>query len=200
MRKLPLKTLLMLMTAGLWTLSVRADTVAVPYATNNVGLNFLFPDGGGDTLGLTGLSGVLNLSTSAVTTANIFDGNYTTVYTSGTGVDTFNLTYDLALDGIVHTVSQPAVWTITWGADTFAVSQAAAPVTFATPDGTWLVTPDAFTINNGAKAGMMPFSLKADFTPVTADPSPLPEPGTLGFLGVGLAGLVLFRCKQMARV
>src|SRR5579872_5133508 len=136
------KILLMFLAAGLCVISASADTIAIPFMTNNAGMNFLFPDGGGDTLGLTGLGGVLNLSTTAVTSAKMYDGTYTTVSTSGTGVDTFNLTYDLALDGVTHSLSQPVVWTITWGADTFAASQGSSPVTFATKDGTWIVTPD----------------------------------------------------------
>jgi PEP-CTERM motif len=193
------KILLMFMAAGLCALSAKADTVGIPYGTNSADLNFLFPDGGGDKLALTGLSGILTLSTDAVTTASIFDGTYTTVSTSGTGVDSFNLTYDLALDGVIHTISQPLVWTITWGPDTVFAHRATTPVMFATPHGTWVVTPDAFTIDNGAQVGSMPFTVKADFTPLTRSDR-VPEPGSLGFMGAGVAAIALIRRKQTVRL
>ncbi|GEM_PF-2497188 len=191
------KKYLVAIAAGLFGTYAMADTINVPYMTTGTNLSFLFEDGGGDTLTLLGTSGVLGLSSTGITTATILNGTYTTASTGGTGVRSLNFTYDLTLDGVTHTMSQPATWTITWGPDTFVADAGTAPVTFETPMGTWNVTPDAFSINNGAAVGTVPFSIRADFVP--APSSTVPEPGSLLAAAGVLAGLALTRRRRPAR-
>src|SRR5581483_4223455 len=105
------KTLLIVVAAGFFGICATADPISVPYSTSDTSLSFLFPDGGGDTLTMTGQNGLVALATEAVTTASIFNSSYTTVSTTGTGVRTFDLTYNLTVDGVTHTMTQPVVWT-----------------------------------------------------------------------------------------
>lgn len=179
---MPRMFLVVLFTA-LFATCAAADPINVPYTTTGVNLTFLFNDGGGDTFNLTGLNGTLALDNSATTTNAINVGTYTTVYTNGTGVQTFDLSYDLTLDGVTHTLTQPTTWTITLGDDTFVTGLSSAPVLFDTPSGAWNVTLDAFSINNGAVAGTIPLEVSADFAPV-------PEPSSLLLLGTGAIGAV----------
>ena len=188
------RTFVVAVAAGLFATYATADPINIPYMTTGTTLNFVFPYGGGDTLTLTGTSGSLALSDAGTSTANILTGTYTTVPTFGTGVQSLNMTYDLTLDGVTHTLIQPANWTITWGPDTF-VAGSGAPVDFDTPMGLWSVTPDAFTIDNGAVAGTIRFAVQADFV----DPPSLPEPGTLFGTLCLFAGLLLMRRRQFAR-
>lgn len=184
------KTYLMAIAAGLFALSAVADPIDVPYMTTGTTMSYLFMGGGGDTLDMIGTSGVLALDSGATTTANILNATYTTVSTWGTGVRTLNLSYDLTLDGVTHTISQPATWTITLGPDTFA-ADAGAPVTFDTAMGSWNVTADPFTIDNGAAVGTIPLSIQADFLPIPG--TTVPEPGSILVTAGMLAGLGLLR-------
>jgi hypothetical protein len=132
------------------------------------------------------------LDTTLLTTTIVNAGTYTTVGTPGADVRYPILSYDLTLDGVTHTLSQAATWTITTGPDTF-VTTASAPVQFVTPDGIWNVTLEAFSFSNQATIGELPIQVSADFDPV-------PEPATFATVGcVTLAGLAVLRRRRSAR-
>jgi hypothetical protein len=195
------KTLLVALAAGLLATGARAAIIDVPLTTTNQTLNFVFNDGGGDTINLVGQDGINPLDTSTTVTGTIFVGSYNTVSTPNSGTRTFDLSYPLTLGGVTHTVTQSAVWTITTGTDTF-VASGGGPVSYSTPSGDWTVTPDAFTINNGAKVGTVPFTVSADFSPVPSSPVPsssVPESATWGLVGTTLVSLLALRRRQGAR-
>ncbi len=169
--------------AAVFAGNMMADPVTLSYSTTGVVLTYLFPDGGGDTFTLNGQSGTLALDSSLTTTNTINSGTYNTVYTNGTGVKNFNLSYDLTLDGVTQTVTQAATWTITLTHDTFITVNSSAPVLFNTAAGNWDVTLQGFSIDNGAVAGNVPITANAQFSPV-------PEPATAGVFGAILVGLV----------
>src|SRR5579859_7227608 len=144
------KTCLITLATGIFATCAMGATINVPSTTTDQTLSFVFGDGGGDTINLVGQDGILALDNSATGAATIFTGTYNTVSTSNTGVRSFNFMYPLTLGGVTHTISQPATWTITLGADTFVATRG-TPVSFDTSMGSWDVTGDAFTVNNGAE-------------------------------------------------
>ena len=159
-----------------------ASNISVPYSTTSYGPETYQ----GDTFSLSGLSGNILLSTVSTTTDAINFADLT-IADSGnfTGSEQLTVTYNLTLDGVTHTLTQQATWTIGLTQDSFA-TVAGTPVLFVTPDGTWNVTLDAYSIT-GTSVGDFTVFTNADFTPV---PAPVPEPTTLAtLLGFGIFNL-----------
>lgn len=172
--------------------SAMAGPVSVAFSTTPATLSFLFPliDGGGDTLQLNGSSGSLALNTDFETANFINAGTYTVTNTTGSGVTSPTLSYDLTLDGVTQTLSQGSTWSITAVADTF-VTTASAPVQFHTSGGVWNVNLEAFSITATA-LGTLPIQVRADI-------SLIPEPATFGLVsGALLAGLAVLRRRRVA--
>ena len=135
-----------------------------------------------DAFSLTGQSGTVSLSSTSTTTADINTANFT-VGDSGSfsGSQPLTISYGLTLDGVTHTLTQQATWTITPSQDTFVTVASSAPVLFVTPSGNWNVALDGYSIPANAMTTFTA-STPADFTPT-------PEPGTLLMLGSGVIGL-----------
>ena len=147
-----------------------------------------------DTFLLTGQSGNVSLNTVGITTADINFASFT-VGDSGSfnGSEPLTITFDLTLDGVTHTLTQQATWTITPSQDSFITVTASGPVLFVTTDGTWNVTLDPYSIV-ATSLGTFTQATAADFASV-------PERGDLAtplFCGILVLGAVFrFRPKQL---
>ena len=184
------KLYLGILSAALFTSCAMADTIDVPYSADGFTLNFLFPDGGGNTFAVSGPGGTLALNDSAVTRATIRTGAFSTIPTGGSGSELFNLLWNLRLGEASHTISQSADWRINPTGSTFTAAPSDS-VNFETSSGIWNVRVDAFSLSSGAAAGSTPIAVEADFTHV-------PEPGTWGLAAISLMGIALLRRKRVA--
>jgi hypothetical protein len=140
----------------------------------------------GDQFSESGLTGMLNLDTSAskvvtVSTANFNIADYT--YDNG-GFESkpITLAFDMTLDGVTHSLTQTGTWSITPTWDSMLTFNSVAPVLFNTPDGSWNVSLLGFSVGGGV-LGSFSAPIQAQLTP-----TPTPEPGTLMLLCAGLAG------------
>jgi hypothetical protein len=149
--------------------SASATAIPVSYSTTGVG-PIAFQ---ADTFSLSGQSGSLTLDTTSLTTADI---NSATFFTGDSGAfagsKTFDLTYDLTLDGVTNALVQSATWTITPSQDTFVTVAASAPVQFVTGAGNWDVTLNAYSFSSTAVGLSQTQQTSANFASV-------PEPSSL---------------------
>jgi hypothetical protein len=138
----------------------------------------------GDQFSETGMSGTLNLDTSASKTVTVGVANFNIVdYTydnAGFESKPVTMSFNMTLDGITHSLTQTGTWSITPTWDSMLTFNSVAPVLFNTPDGSWNVSLMGFSVGGGV--------LGSFSTPIQAQATPTPEPGTLMLLCAGLAG------------
>ena len=138
----------------------------------------------GDQFSESGLSGLLNLDTSVSKTVTVNVANFNIVdYTYDNGgfeSKPVTLAFNMTLDGVTHSLTQTGIWSITPSWDSMLTFNSVAPVLFNTPDGTWNVSLLGFSVGGGALGSFK--------TPIQAQATPTPEPGTLMLLCAGIAG------------
>jgi PEP-CTERM motif-containing protein len=168
--------------------AVEASPVTLGFHSSSTNLGTFF----GDQFSESGLSGSLNLDTSASKTITVNVANFNIVdYTYDNGgfeSKPVTLAFDLTLDGVTHTLSQTGIWSITPWYDSMLTFSSVAPVLFNTVDGSWNVSLLGFSVGGGA--------LGAFNTPIQAEATPTPEPGTLMLLCAGIAGGGIRRWRQ----
>jgi hypothetical protein len=147
---------------------------------------------GSDVFDLAGMNKVLMLDSSLTSEFVINTGLYTAGLTLP-GVRTFNLSSDLTLGGITHTLTQPIITTFAGGLfqNTIAVSPS-VPVLFETPEGSW-------DVNLKGYLPVLLFPFGPTVFPVIADFTPVPEPATFGLLGALLVVLPIGLSRRSIR-
>jgi hypothetical protein len=174
---------------GIVALALALPLVAVAAEASPVTLSFHSAGAGpnsffGDQFSESGLSGMLNLDTSVpkVVTVNVANFNIVDYTYDNGGFESkpVTLAFDMTLDGVTHNLSQTGTWSITPWYDSMLTFNSVAPVLFSTPDGSWNISLLGFSVGGGA--------LGAFSTPIEAQVTPTPEPGTLLLLCAGIAG------------
>jgi hypothetical protein len=164
----------------LLAIPVDASPIAISFGGGTTSLQSFF----GDNFSLTGGSGFLSLDTAAstsvtVNTALLDIANYTND-NGGYESQPIGLSFDLTLDGVTHTLTQNATWSITPTYDSVFSVAASAPTEFDTASGSWGVTLSSFSLGGGA--------LGKFAAPVKADIQSVPEPASIVLLGTALLG------------
>jgi hypothetical protein len=175
----------------LMAIPAEASPIVLSFESGSTALQSLF----GDNFSLSeiGTGGFLTVNSGTVTTvtlnkATLDIADYTN-YNGGYATRLLDLSFALTLDGITHTLTQNAQWSITPTFDSVVSAAASTPVEFDTASGAWSVSLNGFSVGGGA--------LGTFSAPVTAKVRGVPEPATILLFATALvAGGIQLRRKR----
>jgi hypothetical protein len=167
-----------------------ASPIVLSFESGSTALQSFFGDN--FSLSETGTAGFLAVNSGAATTvtlnkATLDIADYTNV-NGGYETRPLDLSFALTLDGITHTLTQNAMWSITPTFDSVVSAAASTPVEFDTASGPWTISLNGFSVGGGV--------LGTFSAPVTADVQPVPEPASILLFATGLVAAGIQRWRK----